>query len=156
MAGLSDISLGNFTRILYGQASVAAPTSVLGDVQSIGDITDEATIVDVPAYAQKYLKKLVGSANASAIEVVCNYDPSDAGQIDLFAAYNASAARMIRIEMGIDATFAGDATSHVTGIEFDCLVASASVSNSFDETRTVTFSLVPTDGLGDGYTAVTN
>ena len=151
MAGLLDISLGNFTEVRFGPA-VGAPIPVLptaitlGDVMSVGDISDEATIVDVQAYGQKYLKKLVGSANAAAIEIVCNYDPTDAGQIDLLAAYNSSTQRAIGIVMKAeDASFsAADGTYNI----FDALIASASVTNSFDETRTITFSVVPTNGLG--------
>ena len=144
MAGLTDISLGNYTKISYGPAGTAfASLGNLPDVQSVGELTDEATIVDVQAYGQKYLKKLVGSANASAIEVVVNYNPSEAGQIDLLAAYNSSTQRSIALVMDEDAT-----GTNGTYNQFDALVASATVSNSFDETRTMTFSLVPVNGLG--------
>lgn len=147
MAGLTAISLGNFTKVYYGPSGVADPTSVLGEVQSVGDISDEATIVDVSAYGQKYLKKLVGSANASAIEIVCNFQPADAGQIDLLKAYEETTQRRILIEMDEDAT-----GTNGTINQFDALIASASVTNSFDETRTITFSVVPVNGIGD-YTA---
>lgn len=144
MAGLTDISLGNFTEVLYGAVGDAPGTMTkLGEVQTVGDLTDEATIVDVQAYGQKYLKKLVGSANASAIEVVCNYNPSDAGQIDLLSAYNLSEKRQIVLVMNED-----EAGTNGTYNSFPALIASASVTNSFDETRTITFSIVPTDGLG--------
>lgn len=150
-SGLTEISLGNFTAVFYGAKStnpVALPSNEVGEVQSVGDIADEATIVDVQAYGQKYLKKLVGSANASAIEIVCNYDPSDAGQVDLQLAYSTSTPRDIGILMkDVD----GDAAEGTFNV-FNALIASASLSNSFDETRTITFSIVPTNGIGD-YTA---
>ena len=148
MAGLLDISLGNFTEVRFGPATagvtpVLPTTYTLGDVQTVGDISDEATIVDVQAYGQKYLKKLVGSANAAAIEVVCNYDPSDASQTDLLTAYSDSTKRNVAIVM-----LENDTGNNGTYNAFEVLVASSSVSNSFDETRTITFSLVPTNGIG--------
>ena len=152
MAGLTDISLGNFTDIIYAPTGTAIPPAdlsvgdvfaAIGDVQTVGDISDEATIVDVQAYGQKYLKKLVGSANAAAIEVVCNYDPSDASQTDLLTAYSDSTKRNVAIVM-----LENDTGNNGTYNAFEVLVASSSVSNSFDETRTITFSLVPTNGIG--------
>ncbi len=144
MAGLEDISLGNFTNVFYGDAGTDDPTNKLGEVQSVGDISDEATIVDVQKYGQKYLRKLVGSANAAPIEVVCNFKPNDAGQIDLLKAYNETTTRRIKIDMDEN-----DTGSNGTTNQFDVLVGSASVTNSFDETRTITFALVPIDGIGD-------
>ena len=164
MAGLTDISLGNFTDIIYAPADTVAPVGgdfssssflLVGDVQTVGDISDEATIVDVQAYGQKYLKKLVGSANASAIEVVCNYDPTDAGQIDLLSAYDTTTQRAIGVVMKEnDGDFDADTTNGTFNV-FNALIASASVANSFDETRTITFSIVPANGIGD-YTALGN
>lgn len=147
--GLADISLGNFTEIRVGDTGDAfTALSILEDVQSVGELTDEATIVDVNAYGQKYLKKLVGSANASAIEVVCNYDPTAVIQQELLAAYTSSVKKTIALTMFEGTTGVGLDESEGTYNQFDCLVASASVANSFDETRTITFSIVPTNGLG--------
>lgn len=164
MAGLTDISLGNFTDIVYAPTGTLSPAggdfsggdfSAVGDVQQVGDISDEATIVDVQAYGQKYLKKLVGSANAAAMEVICNYDPTDAGQVDLLKAYKETTQRAIGVIMKeSDGAFDATATNGTFNV-FEVLVASASVSNSFDETRTVTFSLVPVDGIGE-FVALTN
>jgi len=152
MAGLIDISLGNFTEIAIGElgSKLAGDLEVVACVQSVGDISDEATITDVSCYGQKYLRKLVGSANASAIEVVVNYNPSDLQQIELFAAYNDSTAIAVAIIMNESApsVVTGDQVEG-THIIFSALVASASVSNAFDETRTVTFSFVPTKGVVD-------
>ena len=152
--GLADISLGNFTEVRVGEVNDAfTALSILGDVQSIGELTDEATIVDVNAYGQKYLKKLVGSANASAIEVVCNYNPADTIQEELLTAYTSSVPKSIALVMFEADTGALGDDAEGTYNQFPCLIASATLSNSFDETRTMTFSLVPTDGLGD-YTNV--
>ncbi len=150
MAGLSKITLGNFTHVYYGDKdAVETALLKLGDVQSVGDISDEATIVDVNAYGQKYLQKLVGSANAAAIEIVCNYDPSDAGQSALIAAYTNTTTMEIAIVMSEDDT--SPTTGDGTFVKFPALVASSSISNSFDETRTVTFSIVPENGFPNGY-----
>ncbi len=146
--GLAGITLGNFTEIRVGDIADAFAALVkLEDVQSVGELTDEATIVDVNAYGQKYMKKLVGSANASAIEVVCNYDPSAPVQSELLAAYTASKPKVVALTM-FEADTGDGSDSEGTYNQFDCLVASASVANSFDETRTITFSIVPTNGLG--------
>ena len=152
--GLADISLGNFTEIRIGDiADTFTELDVLGDVQSVGELTDEATIVDVNAYGQKYMKKLVGSANASAVEVVCNYNPSDLIQIELLDAYTNSTPKNVALVMFESDTGNAGTEAEGTYNMFKCLVASASLANSFDETRTITYSLVPTDGLGD-YTSV--
>ena len=56
MAGLTEISLGNFTEVRFAAADAADDTlieagtdnvNIVGEVQSVGDISDEATIVDV-------------------------------------------------------------------------------------------------------------
>ena len=152
MAGLTDISLGNFTEVGVNAESEYDENSLvlIRCVQSVGDISDEATITDVSCYGQKYLRKLVGSANASAIEVVVNYDPTDPAQTTLFAAYTNNTIHAISIIMNESSSSDGDIpATDGTHICFDALVASASVTNSFDETRTVTFSLVPTKGIVD-------
>jgi hypothetical protein len=151
MAGLGDITLGNFTKVYVGEdADLVGAMSELEEVQSVGDISDEATIVDVQKYGQKYLRKLVGSANAAAIEVVCNYvsDSTTGGivQKELLAAYTASTPKQVVISMLEDAT-----ETNGVYVLFNCLVASASITNAFDETRTITFSLVPTNGFPTGY-----
>ena len=151
MAGLADITLGNFTKVFVGESDdLQGAMSELEEVQSVGDISDEATIVDVQKYGQKYLRKLVGSANAAAIEVVCNYISNAATggivQKELLAAYSASTQKQVIVSMLEDAT-----ETNGVYVSFPCLVASATVTNAFDETRTVTFSLVPTNGFPTGY-----
>ena len=147
--GLSDISLGNFTEIRVGDiADIFSALTILEDVQSVGDLQDEATIIDVNAYGQKYMKKLVGSANASALEVVCNFNPSAPVQTALLDAYTNTTPKVIAIAMFEATTGVGGTESEGTFNMFPCLVASASVANSFDETRTITFSLVPANGIG--------
>jgi hypothetical protein len=148
--GLSEISLGNFTEIRVGAiGSGFGDLLILEDVQSVGDLQDEATIIDVNAYGQKYMKKLVGSANASALEVVCNFNPSAPIQAELLAAYANTTSKMIAIAMFEATTGANGDEAEGTYNMFPCLIASASVANSFDETRTVTFSLVPANGIGE-------
>jgi hypothetical protein len=150
MAGLSDISLGNFTKVFIGDVGeLQASMTELEEVQSVGDISDEATIVDVQKYGQKYLRKLVGSANAAPIEVVCNYlSDTSVGiiQQELMSAYTNNTPKQAIISMLEDVT----GTNGIY-VSYGCLIASATVTNSFDETRTVTFSLVPTNGFPSGY-----
>ncbi len=154
MAGLDDITLGNFTKVFVGEVGQThVDMSELEEVQSVGDISDEATIVDVQKYGQKYLRKLVGSANASAIDVVCNYVSNSTTegivQKELLTAYTSSTPKQVIVSMLEDAS----GTNGVY-VSIPVLVASATVSNSFDETRTVTYSLVPTNGIEGGYNAL--
>lgn len=141
MAGLTDISLGNFTKIHITDA-LDYDTEIT-NVQGIGELSDESTIVDVAQYGVKYMRKLVGSATAGPIEVVVNLDPSDASYVLLEEYYTEGTKTKAKLEM-LDGS---QSKGHY--VTFDCLVASKSFSNEFDGVRTVTFSLVIDGAVSD-------
>ena len=150
MASLSDIALGNFTKIKITPAG--GSEFELADVQSIGDVGDEATIVDVPEFNRKYLRKLVGSANAGPMEVVCNLVP-DLGQTEssfeqMEDAYTNGTRCAVVVELLED-----DAGTNGDKFSFNALVASKTLSTGFDTVRTVTWSLA-IDGAVSAMTAI--
>lgn len=138
--GIDSIQMGNYTKVLVGLT--ASPTAELEDLSSVGDIADEATVVDVPAYGSKYLKKLVGSHNAGPIEIVVNLNPDSiaAPQQKLMReAYLNDTKVYVVVQMLDSNGTAGDF------VEFAGYVTSGSISNEFDAVRTQTFS-VAVDG----------
>jgi hypothetical protein len=134
MAGLTDISLANFTKIFVTD-TVDYDTEIT-NVQSISEVSDEASVIDVPEYGVKYQRKLVGSATAGSVEVVVNLNPSDASFQLLEQYYTNSTRTKVKYLMldggGVNGNF----------VTFDALVSSKSLSSEFDAVRTVTFTLV--------------
>jgi hypothetical protein len=142
--GIDTISIASYVEVLVDVAST--PTIPVEDVQSIGEISDEATIVDVSAYGQQYLRKLVGSKSAGPMEIVVNaiFDVVVAPQQQMLRdAYRDGTSLFFTVEMKNAAGDAGDFVS------FQGLVASASISNEFDGIRSQTFSIVISGAVSD-------
>lgn len=144
MAGLNDISLANFTKVKITDA-IDYDTEIT-NIQSIGESSDEATVVDVPQYGVKYLRKLVGSANAAPIEIGVSLDPSEASFQLLEDYYTNGTKTKVKVEL-LD----GSGNGHF--FTFEAYVASKSLSNEFDAVRTVSFSLA-IDGAVSALTAL--
>ena len=133
MAGLQDISLGNNTFVYA--TDVIDYDTLIGSLQSVGDITRESNIVDVPVYGEEFQRKLVGSSTVGSIDVVTNTDPSDEGYVLL----SAKAKTKERVNFKVEFQNASKTAGHF--ITFTGIVASNSMSSSFDETRSTTFSI---------------
>ena len=143
MAGLLDISLGNYTKVGYFDTTEME----LDNIQSIGSLSDEATVVDVQEFNTQYLRKLVGSKNAGPIEIVCNYDDADVGQLFLNSLYTSNETNAMSLyftDQSMETTFPPTAGTKLT---FNGIVASRSFSSEFDSVRTVTYSIVIADGV---------
>lgn len=140
MTTLTDISVSNFTTLLYSTADDVTPASdALTEVQSIGELTDEKTIIDVQQYGKKYLRKLSGTANAGPIEVIVNLNPSDSTHAALISAYDNDTPLYFWLVMHTPAGYGvGSVGDYVS---FKGFVASKSISNEFDSARTMTFSI---------------
>ena len=146
--GIDTIQISNYVKVLVGLTPI--PTTTLEEVQSVGEITDEATVVDIPSYGSQYLKKVVGSKNAGPVEIVVNLNPDSitAPQQKLLRdAYKNDTKIYFTIQM---LNSAGDAGDEIT---FEGFVASASISNEFDAVRTQTFS-VAIDGAVSPISAI--
>lgn len=146
MAGLNDISVANFT-VLDVLQDDNTTYDQLESVSSIGELTDEKTVIDVTEYGAEYLRKLIGTASAGPLEVVVNTNPDTTAapqQARMLALYKSGARNKFRIVMNANSTGTdGDF------IEFTGLVASKSQSNEFDAARTTTFSIAIDGALGD-------
>lgn len=142
MAGLDDISVSNYTVLQYSTDDFATAGTTVTNVQSIGELTDEKTIIDVQQYGVAYLRKLVGTANAGPMDVVVNFDPSDVTHQYLLTSYTNGTQEKFRLVMN---NAAGDKGNYV---EFDGLVASKTQGNEFDSARTLTFSIAIDGALG--------
>lgn len=152
MAGLSDIVVGNFTKVFYAPDSMDATeaTEEIENIQSLTQPTDTKNIVEVPQYNQNYQRKLAGSSTTGDAEIVVNFDPNLQSHIDLLDLYDSGERRKFRIL--VLAQMDGDAGSFY---EFYGQVISKSGSSEFDAVTTVTFAisvdgrLEPWDDLPD-------
>lgn len=149
MAGLDDITLGNYTKIYYEDRDNADAETEVTEVQSISQPSDESNIVDVAQYGQKYQRKLVGSSSVGAAEIVVNFNPANLTHQYLLGEYKSSRKNTFRIEVNSDA--AGSKASSYT---FDGYVSSKNASGDFDGVTTLTFSIAVDGALSDWIDAV--
>lgn len=140
MAGLDDISVANYTKLYYG---LSGSEVEITHVQSVGELTDEKTIIDVQEYGVQYLRKLVGTASAGPLEVIVNLDPSDATHQYMLNSYKLGTQESFTLEL---TNAAGDKGDRVT---FKGFVGSKSIGNDFDSARTVSFSIAVDGALSD-------
>jgi len=147
MAGLSDISVANFTQLQYETSANFATSETLAEVTSIGELGDEKTIIDVQTYGVEYLRKLTGTANAGPLDITVNINPSDTTHQYMLNLYSTGARQVFRLYMYDPSLTDGNY------VEFTGFVASKSQSNEFDAARTVSFSIA-IDGAVGQLTAV--
>ena len=140
MAGLDDISVANYTKLKYGEAGSEV---TITKVQSIGELTDEKSIIDVQEYGVAYLRKLVGTANAGPMEVLINLDPSDATHQYMINSYKLGTRERFTLELTNAAGDKGDS------VVFNGFVGSKSLGNDFDSARTVSLSIAIDGAVGD-------
>lgn len=134
MAGLADISLANFTKMTISGSEDMGRATNIENIQSIGELTDESNIIDVPEYNVKYMRKLVGSASAGPIDVTCNLHAGDGSYKKMEAAYTTGAPLKVELIM---TDLSGE---NGVKVSFNAFIASKSFGNEFDNTRTVTWS----------------
>jgi len=142
MAGLTDISVSNYTVLQYTTDSGTTWVDIT-NVNSIGDLTDEKTIVDVQEYGVSYLRKLVGTANAGTVDLTVNFNPADTSHVYLLASYKSGSPEMFRLVM-----YNTSAKTLGNYIQFNGFVGTNTISNSFDSSRTVVFSIAVDGALG--------
>lgn len=140
MAGLDDISVANYTKLKYGDAG--SEVTIVG-VQSVGELTDEKTIIDVQEYGSVYLRKLVGTANAGPLEVVINLNPNEVTHKYLLNSYKTGARERFTLELTNAAGDKGDS------VVFNGFLGSKSLGNDFDSARTISMSIAIDGALGD-------
>lgn len=126
---LSEISVGNYVTMMIDSSDI-------GEIESIGGINQETTIVSFSQFNKKYNRALLGSATTAPIEVVCTYLPSDSGQAALEAARKSEA----RSEFVITYHQSAGSTAGKS-FTFFGYVASRNISSEFDAQRTVTYSI---------------
>lgn len=153
MSTLTDITVSNFTTLLYSTSDDVSQTSdALTEVQSIGELTDEKTIIDVQQYGQKYLRKLTGTSNAGPIEFVVNLKPTDSSHQAFISAYDSGTTLYFWLIMHTPLGYGTGAVGDY--VAFKGFVGSKTVSNEFDAARTMTFSIA-IDGAVGALTALT-
>ncbi|QWL58221.1 hypothetical protein HQ400_07845 [Aeromonas jandaei] len=141
MAGLSDISTANYTKVEY--KSGAAFKQVL-NLEGFSGLGGEVNIIDVMQFNQKYARRLVGSASASPIELVCTYNPADASFVDLLALQKNETKTEFKITQFANAEQKAGHTITVNGF-----ISSVAYGNEFDTQRTVTWTIAVDGAIGD-------
>jgi hypothetical protein len=139
MAHLNDISVGSFTKLFYKDTSTFLEVT---DVQSIGAPSDEATVITVPEYGVQYQRSIVGSKTAGAVELILNWNPSNASHVALNDLYDSSARSEFYIE------YTNGAGTESTFRSFAGYVSSTSLGSEFDAVRSQTVSITVDGALG--------
>lgn len=126
---LADVTVGNYTTVKIG-------TVEIGEIESIGAINQESTIVQWNQYGAKYSRALVGSATTAPIEITCTYKPDDAGQEALETARKSEAREEFVVTYH---TSAGSTAGK--SFTFHGYVASRTINSEYDAQRTITYSI---------------
>lgn len=89
----------------------------VGEIESFGAFGDTAETISFTSLSDSRVQKVAGVRDAGEVEIVMGYDPDDAGQSDLIAAFDANngAPFNFKIELN-DALTAGAGPHH--GTEF--------------------------------------
>lgn len=139
----NEISAGLKTRLFYGTAGDTAALIVteIPEINSLGDLSDEAAEISVPTYNSEYTRTLPGQKTASAFEATLNWSPGNASQAAMKAAYDDRTKHGFKIEMldGVGGTF----TAH-----FEGYVTAFTVSTPLDNVRTAGMKI----SIDGGYT----
>ncbi|WP_457796643.1 hypothetical protein [Methylocystis sp. S23] len=86
--------------------------SLVGEVESIGPIEDSAEEVKFTSLTDSRVQKVAGVRDAGTIEVSMGYDPDDAGQTALIAAFNANAGAPYNFKTELNDALTGGAGPH--------------------------------------------
>lgn len=140
MAGLTDISVSNYTKVEYKSGSTS---KAILNVESFSGLGGETNIIDVMQFNAKYARRLVGSASASPIEIVCTYNPSDVSFVDLLALQKNETKTEFKITQYANAEQKVGST-----ITVNAFVSSIAYGNEFDAQRTVTWTLAVDGEIG--------
>lgn len=84
----------------------------IGEVEALGSVGDASTEITFDSISANRTRRLKGTRNAGAMEVVCGMDPADAGQIALLAAEKAIHDYAFRIVLN-DAPAGGTASERL-------------------------------------------
>lgn len=136
MAGLTDISLGNCT-VLHLTDSADYDTPVL-TLASLGDLTEESNLIEIPEYCRDVVRTMAGSTTPSTLEVTVNMDPDDPAFVLLDALYVSGVDNPMKVEMLAVGEATGGIGSFVT---FEGKVTAHTFTNSFDEIRQKTYTI---------------
>ena len=138
MAGIGRGTRGIDTKLLYsltaGTIDPVEFTLEVGDVTSIGDITDTAGTTEVNVYGKKYTNTFTTVKNVGSIELELLANSDDAGQSALEQLYQSqdTASFDVRLRQG----------AKQTDVMFDGQISSFSVSPSADDVVRYSVSLV--------------
>ncbi|CAH6913885.1 conserved hypothetical protein [Vibrio chagasii] len=142
MAGLTDIEIGNFSKVFYYKDDTSKWVEV-ARVQSLTHPTDERNIVEVAQFGQTYPRKLAGSASVGNAEMMVNYVNADHKEID--GLYSDGT----RCPFAIQVSSSGAKKDDGMHYTFWGQVASRTVAGDFDAVVTTTYSISVDAGISD-------
>ena len=142
MANISTKYVSSFSELYVGTTTNASVSNnsqmvaLLGTsahnkvnlVAEIGTISNEANIIDVPAFGDTYRQKLRGQLDAGQLDAVLYWAPRDAQHLVLRNAATNGTTLYVTIKWKDDAT--GTNTEYVT---FKAFVSSFGIDTTFDD-----------------------
>lgn len=130
---MSNPTTGLYTKIFYGAAGAdaASITDEILEINTQGDLSDEAAEIAVPTFNSEYTRTIPGQKTASAFELTLNWIPSLASHAAMKAAYDGRTKHSFKIELK-DA----DGSNTLATSLFEGYVTSFSISNPVDGVRT--------------------
>lgn len=139
----NTISTGLYTRLYYGNAgdTVDLITTEIPEINSQGDLTDEAAEISVPTYNSEYTHTLPGQKTAGAYEVTLNWVPGNSAHAAMKTAYDNRTKHGFKIAMA-------DGAGGTTTANFEGYVTAFTISNPVDNVRTATMKI----SIDGGYT----
>ncbi|WP_347368025.1 hypothetical protein [Vibrio vulnificus] len=137
MAGLSDISVSNYMKIMMDTVEIT-------DIESFGGFNEETSIVEVKQYNQKFARKLAASSTVGAVELTCSFAPESASYKALAVAKATDARKPFTVTYYNNASKTEASERTFTGI-----VTSYTESGEYDAQRTCTWTIAVDGALGE-------
>ena len=131
MSGLTQIFTGNncvFSYKIYEEGDNADATyESVNEMNSLGDLSDSANVIDVPAFGEAYTRSIAGQKTAGPVDMTLNWTPADTQHAALYQAYAEDTKLSFKLtaKKGDAETylvFGGFLSSHSTSFPLDGVV----------------------------------
>lgn len=139
MAHLTEVSVGNYTKLFFVESGSWVQVT---ETNTIPSPTDEAATVAIQQFGVDYQTTLPGSKTVAPIELLLNWNPSNATHVSISALYGTQATTKFYVE------YTNGGGTESTYREFSARVGSNTIASEFDTGRTMSARLDIIGGLG--------